>query len=263
MKKNNPWIRKKKNVKFASKKRQFRILFKFVITLVLLVGVTYGGHRLFKHLEIFSLKKIEIQGDPKALSREKIIALSQVKLGTNLFELKIQNIKEHLKDHPYFKSVSVQRRFPHTLIFHLQEYLPEFVLNAGHLYYVDAEGHIFKDITNTKDDRDFVVLSGFDSDEVKEKSEQLMESVKSAAELKKTFQQFPFSTPLGLSEIHFEKNIGFTLYTEKKKYSIKVGLKEFSEKFNKLAEIWPKFEKMDGGVSLIDLNYPGKILMKM
>jgi len=66
-----------------------------------------------------------------------------------------------------------------------------------------------------------------------------------------------------LSEIHYEKNIGFTLYPEKKKYSIKVGLKDFSEKIKKFQEIWDKVQKSNARISSIDLNYPGKVLMTL
>jgi cell division protein FtsQ len=262
VKKRNPWLRKK-NVKFASRKRRARIIFKFFLFLFLILGGIYGVNHLFKTLEFFSLKNIEIQGTPKSLNHDQILSRSKVELGTNLFKINIQNIKENLKEYPYFKSVSVQRRFPHTLVFVLQEYVPTFVLNVGKFFYVDEEGNIFKDISNTKDDRDFVVLSGFDAEVAQQETDQSKKLIQEAAKLKQAYQQFPFYNQIGLSEIHFEKNIGFTLYTEKKKYSIRVGLKDFSDKFKKLEEIWPKFEKMDSGVSMIDLNYPGKILMKM
>ena len=262
MKKRGPLLRKK-NIKKEARERRFKWLARALLVLALIAGLDWGGRRALTHLDFFSLQKIVISGSPKSLSEAEIIQRSGVQIGTNLFKIQVQEVQSRLQQHSYFKFVSVQRQIPHTLVLEIREHLPEFVLNAGRLYYVDREGEIFKDITDSEESRDFVVLSGFSDESILTDPRGSREAMRAAADLQKMFRAAPFAEDLGLSEIHYEKNIGFTLYPEKKKYSIKVGLKDFSEKITKFQEIWDKVQKSSARISSIDLNYPGKVLMTL
>ncbi|HCU25734.1 MAG TPA: hypothetical protein DF383_12020 [Deltaproteobacteria bacterium] len=262
MKRKAPRLRKK-NVKREARQRRWRRTGKFGLLLALLGALGWGGHWALSHLEFFSLQKIEVLGAGPTLGEAEILRRSQVRLGTPLFSIPIQQVQARLKEHPFYKDVSVRRRLPHTLVIEVREHFPEFVLNTGRFYYVDRDGEIFKDVTDTEDSRDLVVLSGFSNEMLVAEPQKAAEAMRSAAELKKLYKDSPFWEALGLSEIHFEKNIGFTLYPEKKKYSIKVGLKDFPEKIKKFQEIWDKLQKSNARLSSIDLNYPGKVLMTL
>lgn len=262
MKKRGPLLRKK-NVKKEARQRRFKWLARALFVAALVGGLIWGGGRALTYLDFFDLQKIVVSGGPKSLSEAEIIRRSGVQLGTNLFKIKVQEVQFRLQQHPYFKFVSVQRQIPHTLVLEIREHLPEFVLNAGRLYYVDKEGEIFKDITDSDESRDLVVLSGFSDESILTDPQGSREAMRAAAQLQKAFREASFAADLGLSEIHYEKNIGFTLYPEKKKYSIKVGLKDFPDKIKKFEEIWDKVQKSSARISSIDLNYPGKVLMTL
>lgn len=263
MKKQRSPLLRKKNVKKEARQRRFKRLGQFLVGLAVAGGLVWGGSRALTRFEFFALQKIVVSGDPKSLTEAEIVHRSGVQLGTNLFKIKVQEVQFRLQQHPYFKAVSVQRQIPHTLVLEIREHLPEFVLNAGRLYYVDHDGEIFKDITDSDESRDLVVLSGFSDEIILTDPQGSREAMRAAAQLKKLFREAPFGEELGLSEIHYEKNIGFTLYPEKKKYSIKVGLKDFPEKIKKFEEIWDKVQKTSSRISSIDLNYPGKVLMTL
>lgn len=263
MKKRSPLIRKK-NVKKEAKRRRFIFLGRAMVVLAIAGGLIWGGRYALTRFDFFALRKIEILGSPQSLSETEIVKRSQVALGTNLFKIPVDVVQGRLLLHPYFKSVSVQRRMPHTLTIDVRERMPAFVLNASeHLYYVDADGEIFKDISDSDDSRDMVILSGFDEDQILIEAQTTRKRIADAALLQKLFRETEFGAAIGLSEIQYEKNIGFTLYPEKKKYSIKMGLKDFPEKLKKFQEIWEKIEKSNSRISSIDLNYPGKVLMTL
>jgi hypothetical protein len=126
-----------------------------------------------------------------------------------------------------------------------------------------VDGDIFKDITHSEDKRDFPVLSGVTDEMLLANPIKMKEALVEAVKLKNIYKQSDFYSSFGLSEIVFEKNIGFTLYPEKKKYSIKFGLKDFPEKIKKLQEFIGHMESSQAKISSIDLNYPGKILMTL
>jgi len=225
--------------------------------------LVFAGRLALIRFNFFAIKHLTVEGNPTTLSSEEIIQRSGVLRGTNLFSVNIQEIQTKLKTHPYFKTVAVQRHLPDTLVIRVSEYLPEFILSTGRLYYVDPSGDIFKDITDSQDNRDFPVLTGISEEQILKEPARVKSTLQAAVELKRTYQQCPFQDSLGLSEIHFDKNLGFTLYPEKKKYSIKVGLKDFSEKISKLTDHWEQINQSKAAISSIDLNYPGKILMTL
>ncbi|HEX5033162.1 MAG TPA: FtsQ-type POTRA domain-containing protein, partial [bacterium] len=208
MKKRSPLIRRK-NVKKEAKRRRFRFLGRAVLGLVLAGALIWGGRMALMRFDFFALRKIEIVGSPQSLSQTEILKRSQVTLGTNLFRIPVAEVQGRLLLHPYFKSVSVQRRLPHSLVIDIRERLPAFVMNASdRLFYVDADGEIFKDISESDDSRDLVVLSGFDEDQILLEASTTRKRIADAALLQKLFRETDFGAAMGLSEIQYEKNIG-------------------------------------------------------
>ncbi len=261
MRKRTPLLRKK-NIKREARDRRFRALTRFAVLMVVGAGLIWGARLGLNHLKFFSVSEILVVGSPTTLKTQEVIERSGVEIGGNLFRVDIQQVQAKLKEHPFFKSVAVQRRLPHTLVLEVVEYTPEFILNTSRFFYVDQDGDIFKDITDTEDPRDFPVLSGIGEDLLTD-PQKVKTTIREAVQLKRIYQQSPIFETLGLSEIHFEKNIGYNLYPEKKKYCIKVGLKDFAQKIQKMADHWHQIRDSKAGVSSIDLNYPGKILMTL
>lgn len=261
--KNRSLFLRKRNMKTKAHRQRVRVLGSILLIASSLALLYCGGGILLKSLNFFALEKIQITGEGIKLQQADIIKQCHVKMGINLFKIDLKDVQRGLKQWDYVKEVVVTRRLPHTLMVRLSVYRPEFVLNTGRFYYVDEEGRIFKDITKTKDSRDYPILSGISEDLILENPLIVKEMAQSASELKKNYLETEFSKQFGLSEINFEKNFGFILYPERQKYSIRFGLKDFPEKINKLAQVWGRIEEAKISVSSIDLNYPGKILMTL
>jgi len=254
---------RRRNIKKQERRRRTRNLLRALLVLTLVVGVGLGARALLTRLDLFSLKKIVVLGQPQTLSTSQVIQRSGVQLGTNLFSVDLQQVNRRLKGHEYFKTVSVHRRLPSTLAITIKEYFPEFLLHTGRFYYVDSEGEIFKDITDTPDKRDFVIFTGVTEETLLRAPQKIKKAVRIGIQLKEAYQKTTFFKAFGLSEVHYEENLGFTLYPEKQKYSIKMGNKDFKEKLEKLSQVLEKLENSTVKFSSIDLNYPGKVLMTL
>jgi cell division septal protein FtsQ len=226
-------------------------------------GLGAGSYWILTHWDFFSLKKIEIQGDPQSISEAEILQKAQVAMGENLFAIRLDEIQKRLQGYDFIKKISVQRRPPRTLVISIQEFHPQYILYTGRFYYVDRGGEIFKDITETKESRDFPILTGLNEEDLLQRPLWVKDILAQAVTLKTEYLASDFAQRFGLSEIHYQKNIGFTLYPEKQKYSIKFGLKDFGEKTRKLIQVLEKLEQTEVKFSSIDLNYPGKVLMTL
>lgn len=256
-------LSRKRNVKKQDLSRRRRLLIIGLLSLVLLSGLGYAAYEGLSRMELFNLKKIEIAGNPQSISAEKIKELSGLILGTNLFKLDLNKTKDRVKRHEYFKAVYVSRQFPNSILIEVQEYQPAFILYTQNFYYVSEQGEIYRDITQTQDSRDYPVLTGINEDQLLKYPLKVKEIIQKAAKLKKAYLESSFAQQFGISEINFDKNIGFTLYPEKSKYSIRWGNKDFEKKASKLTKFWESLDDSSMNVSIIDLTYPKKVWVKL
>jgi len=252
-----------RNIKTQIRRQRRRYVIKSLLVFSVIAGLSFGSYWILTHWDFFSLKKIEIRGEPQRISESEILQRAQVRLGENLFAIHLDEISTRLQGYDYIKKISVQRRLPHTLLIQIQEYRPQFILYTDRFYYVDDSGEIFKDITETKESRDFPILTGLSEEDLLQRPLWAKDILSQAIGLKNAYLSSEFAKQFGLSEIHFQKNIGFTLYPEKQKYSIKFGIKDFGEKTQKLTQVLEKLNQAEVQFSSIDLNYPGKVLMTL
>nr|AIA18661.1 POTRA domain, FtsQ-type [uncultured bacterium] len=258
----NPLARKK-NVKKEVLQRRYVYFGSVLAVVILLIGAGWGLRWLALRWELFRLQRMQVTGELKTLTTEQVLEWAQVKEGENLFSLDLDDIQQRLERHSIFKKILVHRRFPNALLIEVEELSPEFVLHTDRLYYVDDRGEIFKDITESEDKQDFPILSGVTEDMILNNPVQVRDWIREAVRLKAIYAASEFARQYGLSEIHFDEQIGFTLYPEKQKYSIKFGNANFEEKMQKLGDFWRQLEKSPVNLSSIDLNYPGKVLMTL
>lgn len=254
-----------RNVKRQRRKRRFRVAKYLGVSAALLLALWAGVRWGLPQLPFFDVKKIVVLGEPKTMEPQQIKQQlkAQVPAGANLFALDLIDLQRHIASHDYFSAVQVRRRLPHTLEVVVSEYQPAFVLYTSRLYYVDALGKVFRDITQTKESRDYPIVTGFSEEDLLTQPTLTQKRLRQAARLRDLYEKTAFAATFGLSEIHFQKNLGYTLYPEQKKYSIKFGSEDFTAKTKKLNQVLSRLEEAKLKFSSIDLSYPGKVLMTL
>ena len=65
-----------------------------------------------------------------------------------------------------------------------------------------------------------------------------------------------------MSEIHYDKGYGFTLFTASGALPVKVGSGDFAAKVDRLARIYPELMAQRASLHYIDLDYNDKIVVK-
>jgi cell division protein FtsQ len=135
------------------------------------------------------------------------------------------------------------------------------IVNMGCLYYVDRKGDVFKPLSSG-DSLDFPVITGFAEEElVKDPAgnrEALQKGIALIAVLK-TAQSFRLED---VSEVHFDKGFGFTIFTSNGGVPVKLGNEGYSEKLERLARIYRDIQPQMLTLEYIDLNYLDKIIVK-
>ncbi len=229
--------------------------------LVALVG--FGGNELYRMVSrttFLRLERIEVS-NLKKLSRQDVISLAGVKEGDAMLGLRLRSIGEQIAKNPWIAQVKVRRYFPDTLTIEVAEREPVAVVNMGYLYYLDDKGELFKPLTEG-DRLDYPVLTGITEDDLAKDPAGSKETLKTTLDL---IAQFKARTDLKLddvSEIHFDKGFGFTIFTAAGGVPIRLGNGGFGEKLDRLARIYRDLQPQMSALEYIDLDYSDKIIVK-
>jgi len=223
----------------------------------------FGGwqlYRLVSRTTFLHLESIEVS-PLRRLSKNEIVALAGVKPGDSMLGLKLKGVVEKLSKNPWIEEVQVRRFFPHTLSISLSERSPQAVANVGCLYYLDAKGVLFKSLVDG-DRLDFLLITGVNEEDLAKDPVGSKEALKSALLLIECLKGGTVFGLADVSEIHYDKGFGFTLFTMQGGVPVKLGNGGFNEKLARLSGIFGELKPQMQALDYIDLDYGDKIIVK-
>jgi cell division septal protein FtsQ len=231
-----------------------------IVVLSLAVVLCYELYGLVAHMTFLRLDRIEVN-PLKRLTREDVISLAGVKPGDDLLAMKLQRVGEQLMKSPWAEKVRVKRYFPHTLAIEFIEREPVAIVNMGYLYYLDKKGEVFKPL-NEGDRLDYPVLTGITEEDMWKDPAGSRDALKGALGLIALLKGGSLLALAEISEIHYDKGYGFTLFTMRGGVPVKLGNSGFDEKLARLARIFRDLQAQLPTLEYIDLDYSDKIIVK-
>ena len=175
--------------------------------------------------------------------------------------LRLRRIGEQLAKNPWVEKVRVRRFFPHTLAIEVVEREPAAVVNMGYLYYLDRNGEVFKPL-NEGDRLDYPVLTGMTEEDMGKDPAGSREVLKRVLGLIALIEKGDTVRLEDVSEIHYDKGYGFTLFTAHGGVPVKLGNGAFDEKLARLARIYRDLLAQSPAPVYIDLDYNDRIIVK-
>lgn len=226
----------------------------------LICGLCYGTYRALNSTTFFKLKNIEVSS-AKRLTRDEILGLAGVEPGKDLLRMNLKRMGEHILQNPWVETVRVNRYFPDGISISITEREPLAVLNMGFIYYLDKNATVFK-VLNHGDKLDYPVVTGFSEDELTNDPKGTKEALKSTCELLKILREKGAFILADVSEIHYDKGYGFTMFTASGALPVKIGSGEFAPKLERFARIYRDLMNQSSALQYIDLDYNDKIIVK-
>ncbi|MEI7817201.1 MAG: FtsQ-type POTRA domain-containing protein [Desulfuromonadales bacterium] len=223
-------------------------------------GIIYGGYRAVSTVNVFSLNSIEVSS-AKHLTRDEILGLAGVEPGKDLLRMNLKRMGEHILQNPWVETVRINRYFPDTISIAVTEREPIAIVNMGFIYYLDKKGNPFK-VLNNGDLLDFPVVTGFTEEELSSDPKGSKEALEAACLLLKALREKGSFILADVSEIHYAKGYGFTLYTATGALPVKIGSGDFSAKVERFARIYKDLMVQLPSIHYIDLDYNDKIIIK-
>ena len=223
-------------------------------------GMMFVAKRAIGSVTFFRLKNIEVSS-AKRLNREEILALVGVETGQDMARMNLKRMGEQLAQNPWVETVRIHRYFPDRLSITIAEREPLAIVNMGFIYYLDRKGAVFK-VLNQGDKLDYPVVTGFSEEEMNSNPAGTREALKSTCELLGILREKGAFILADVSEIHYDKGYGFTLFTSSGSLPVKVGAGNFSAKVERLARIYRDIMAQHPSLQYIDLDYNDKIVVK-
>ena len=93
----------------------------------------------------FSVREIQVRGADK-VSGDEVIAMAGLRRGMSTWNIDLAAIEKKIGRHPWVRRVFVRREFPRRVIIDVEERTPKAIVALRKLYYVDADGVVFKEV---------------------------------------------------------------------------------------------------------------------
>ncbi|HEX9079074.1 MAG TPA: FtsQ-type POTRA domain-containing protein [Desulfuromonadaceae bacterium] len=223
-------------------------------------AVLVAGYRALRSATFCRLKTIEV-ASCRHLTREEILAIAGVEPGKDLVRLNLKQMGEQLTRNPWVETVRIRRFLPDGLSIAITEREPLAVVNMGFIYYLDRKGTVFK-VLNQGDRLDYPVITGFSEEDMNNDPVGTRNALAAACELLSILREKGAFILADVSEIHYDKDLGFTMFTASGGLPVKIGTGDFGAKLERFARIYRDLMAQRPSLHFIDLDYSDRIVVK-
>ncbi len=229
-------------------------LLKMFLFLAVITIVSFSFLSLYHYLlnsPYMKLEQVEMKGVGGKI-RDELMRMCGLNDDQGLLNLNLYKLKTRMEEHPWVRTVKLERHFPHTLMVEVEKQVPAALAISDGFYYVNRWGEIFKKVSMS-DDIDFPVITG-----LSESSPRVREELGRAAHVLHVLASEDDLWSLeGLSEIHLRKDGAVSLYFDHLKAEITFMWDEFADKIDGLRKVAEHLNQ-SGKIHLvthINLNY--------
>jgi len=253
-------VRKKK--RWDWKKLSIRAVRLFLILScgVLIAGGTLLLIKIIVDSDHFAVQNIEVIGN-KRLASQDVIDLSDIRHGVSTFDLDLEIIGQKLAENDWIRSAHIMRKLPQGIVIEISEREALFIINLDYLYYVDNDGEIFK-VLRGGDELNYPLVTGLDRQQLLDEPQRATQRLRQVAAMIRDLQQRKRFNLEWIAQINIDPKGGYTLYTDPLGVPVRVGGSKFSEKIDRLEQIFADVKKRLPVLEYVDLTVPDEVIVK-
>lgn len=205
----------------------------------------------------FSVREIQVRGAEK-VSGNEIIAIAGLRRGMSIWSLDLPGIEKKIAKHPWVRHVIVRRDFPSRVIIDVEERTPKAIVALRKLYYVDADGVVFKEVGPGENVK-FPLLTGLRAEQLMSPDPALRRRIQEAIRLGEMMVQRSHS----LSEIHFAKPDRVVVYTTEYPIALHMGWGNWDDKLSRLERLLTLWKGNEGRLGALDLSFRDQVVARL
>lgn len=222
-----------------------------LVCLMMISVLLLAGYQFLLQSPYIRLEQVIISGVEERIKRE-LVEISGLRRDMTLLAVNLRELKQNLEQHPWVKSVELEKRYPHTLEVRAKMEEPWALVSSGGLYYMDRQGRVFKEV-GLAESVDYPVISGDFDDE-----EQRKRNLDMAAHVLKVLENSgPVWMREEISEVHFRNTGNISLYFQSLPAMVQVRAEDLERKIDELNRVVEHLRETDQikRVTGINLHY--------
>lgn len=241
-------------------KRAFGVTLKVLVITIGIPALIFGAYRLYGELLVnprLDIKNINV-GEVKKVGAVEIKQLSNIEEGQNIFSVSLNSGAKSIEAHPWIKSAVITRHIPDTINIEVVERKPLCLVSMDELYVADEDGVLFKKYS-PEDALDLVLITGLESG-VEGGAKVLDKELIGLVEGLSSRDGFNLEN---ISEIHYDRVFGFSLYTLDKGVRLSLGTTMIDDKLWAFEEVTREMGGTIKDVAAMDLSDKDKVVVKL
>jgi len=224
--------------------------------LVSVIGyLLFSGYNFLISTPRFQIQDVTFRGN-HVINNSQILEWLGPVIGENLIAIDLVGLSKRLSDHPWVKTVSIQRIFPQGLEFELTERVPYARVKKDQIYLMDNSGFILSPEKPGYGHLPLIILH--DSKKKDVSNEELLNSLKTM----EYFNQLSFfkNNPLEVAELVGPSRVLFN--SRNQGFKIQMSMDELNEGFKKFMIILDSLEDENLKTQMIDLSFKDQVVIR-
>jgi cell division septal protein FtsQ len=212
---------------------------------------------LFFENSYFFVREIQVRGGEK-VGGDEIVAMAGLRQGMNIWKIEPGGIEKKVAKHPWVRRVLVRRDFPRRIVIEVEERTPKAIVALGQLYYVDADGVVFKEV-GAGENVNFPLLTGLRTEQLAKANPALRGKIQDAVRLADLMAKDAHT----LSEIHFDESDRLVVYTTAFPVALKMGWGEWDAKLKRLDRVLALWKGNEERLASLDASFNNQVVARL
>src|SRR3990172_6275041 len=205
----------------------------------------------------FFVREIQVRGGERG-GGDEIVAMAGLRHGMNIWKIEPGGIERKVAKHPWVRRVLVRREFPRRVVIELEERAPKAIVALGQLYYVDADGVIFKEV-GAGENVNFPLLTGLRPEQLARTNPTLRGRIQDAVRLGDLMAKDSRT----LSEIHFDESGRLVVYTTAFPVALKMGWGDWDAKLKRLDRVLALWKGNEERLASLDVSFNDQVVARL
>src|SRR5690349_15715642 len=204
----------------------------------------------------FSVREIQVRGSEK-VSGSEIVAIAGLHRGMSIWKVDLPAIEKKVARHPWVRHALVRREFPHRIIIDVEERVPRAIVALRKLYYVDADGVLFKEV-GANENVQYPLLTGFRAEDLSAPNPAVRRRIKDAIRLGDLMARRSHS----LSEIHFDAPDRLVVYTTDFPVPLRMGWGNWDDKMERMERLMSLWKGNEERLGSLDMSFNDQVVAR-
>ena len=205
----------------------------------------------------FSVREIQVRGADK-VSGDEVIAMAGLRRGMSIWSIDLAVIEKKIGRHPWVRRVLARREFPRRVIIDVEERTPKAIVAMRKLYYVDADGVVFKEVGPGENVK-FPLLTGLRPEQITAPDPATRKRIQDALRLSEMMVQRSHS----LSEIHFAKPDRLVVYTTAYPIALHMGWGDWADKLTRMERLLRLWKGNEERLASLDMGFRDQVVARL